>query len=648
MMQKKYFFLLIVLFTSLFSLQAAEKKESASDILLKSRSLTADIQAIALLEKNIDKAESLKPWYILELCSRSIKLGNWVQAITWAEKQNLNDVPEEIKDSFLWWYAEALRLGNRIPQAQKILLERIQSGKTSMPSLYLAYFRIGDREASDSLNRFDTSFPQLKYTDPETFFLSRYLAGLCAVREADWLFAKFVFNTFLDIPQNSLKEYKGWASWYSAYSLYRLGQYKESIAAYSSFLKNYPLHPYGWQAAMTAALASLQSSENVFEFINQALSLAPNETSFAETAVLQATILMDTKNYDEASKVLNGIADGTSTRGQTALSSRALFMLGEIAAKNRNPEQAENYWLSLVSQFPKDTLSEEAVFRAGENWYIEGNLPKAISLFTRYRQTWVSGKYLDLVLRNGGEAQSKMGDIDFSILWWEDLIRKFPESPSLPRAYNELIQAYKKKHEYEAAIWTAQNYTMKFPKEASIDDIPSEIKLLTRLKNGENPDNTSLYVDFTRANRALTASGRALGLRLARNYYENYSTRSNAEPILQEIISEIPSNTDRLSGPEKNTFAAAYSMLGTIHREQGNNKIASSDFLKAGTLYASTDVERASESLYGAIDCFLQLGLLSDAQSSVEMLESSWPDSIWTRRARLLFDARFQAKKGKQ
>lgn len=622
----------------------AELPNSPASILSRSRAMASHAQAVTLLEKALPRSGSLKPWFLLELVIRTASSDKWKESLGWAELMDVGSFPEEIADASVWWKSEALRQNGKPDSSAALLLSRLETGKSSEPAVYLAYFRTGSSRSEEVLARFDASFPSIKHTDPGSYYASRYLAGLCAVREADWEFALSVLTRFSETAGSYLSDYQSWASAYRAYSLYRLGRFDQSAAAFSLFLDTWKLHPYGWQAAMTGALASVQAGGDPLPFTDQALNRAPNGASYAEAAILRASILADRKDFDRAEAILKGVADGSATKSRTAFAPRALFMLGEIAARTHRPELAEQQWTALASSWPKDPLAEEAVFRAGENWYIAGNLPRALSLFTRYRQTWISGKYLDLVLRNGGDAHSRTGATDLAILWWEDLVRKYPDSSAIPRAYSELVAAYRKKHEYEAAIWTAQQYRNTFPEEATLDDMDAEIATLTKLKNGENPSSASLYVDWTRASRASTSSGRALGLRLARTYLDDYSKRGEAAAVLAEIAAEMPAKTDRLSGPEKNTYAAVWSLLGNLHREDGDYAQASKDLLTAGTLYASTDGERAAEALYGAVDCFLQNGKSADARSAADTLESSWPDSVWTRRAILLIETTLKDK----
>ena len=76
-----------------------------------------------------------------------------------------------------------------------------------------------------------------------------------------------------------------------------------------------------------------------------------------------------------------------------------------------------------------------------------------------------------------------------------------------------------------------------------------------------------------------------------------------------------------------------------IFRGSDDLSNASSAFLSAGTLFSPIDGERAAESLYGAVDAFMRTGRNSDAVQALKTMRTSWPDSVWTRRASRLVPA---------
>jgi len=368
-------------------------------------------------------------------------------------------------------------------------------------------------------------------------------------------------------------------------------------------------------------------------FAELAVKLAPSASDLGSSALLRASILFDRKLYAESESVLQGVADGSATRGLTPSAPRAQLMLAEISVRQKKTKEAESRWLSLVTRFPKDPLAEEALYRAGERNYLDGQWPRAAELFLKYRQTWPSGRYLDTVLRLGGDSYSRAGNPDLAIIWWEDLTRKYPESQAVPRTYGDLVAVYRQKGEYANALKAAETYLKRYPRESVADGIEQEIAELTGIRNGESADSAVLYGSYAKANRSETYEGRMTGVRLARQYLRDYSKRTEAKDILREIVAKSPGNVDSVSLGERTTFASAWSMLGNMYREDADFKSASKALLLAGNFFAMIDGERSSEALYGATDSFLQAGLRADAQTTVETLKKAWPDSVWTRRA---------------
>jgi len=627
-----------VLFSAVL-LQANLSGETPLELLKRSRSLPSVSAAKALLTKNFSASAELRPWYLLELARLSGREGNWSQSLTWSSSHVLSAIPADIADEVAYWHGEALVHTGQPAKAAEVYRKRLETGKASDPSLYLSYFRAASSGAEKMTARLDAAFPRLSETDPDTFHLSRYLGGITAVREGDWTFAVRSFRRFSPAGETRFPEFAPWNRYYLAYSQYRLGNWLESIDSFTFYIDTWKNHDYVWQAATAASLAAIQAGIDPLPLVGRAVRLAPKGSGVAESSILQASVLTDRKQYAEAESVLVRIADGTGTGGRTASSARALFMLADIAVRQKKPVLAEERWLALAAQFPSDPLAEEALYRSGEMWYLAGDWSRSSILFARYRQSWPSGRYLDTVLRNGGDAWNRADNIDLAILWWQELLRKYPESSAAPRGFTGLIAAYRKKGEYNAALETAGQYRKLFPSEATLDGMDEEIGELTKLSRGESADSAALLAAYIRSGRAGTAEGRAAGLRLARQYLTDYGTREAAKTVLKEIVAAMPRSAESLPEGEINTFAASWSLLGNLYREAADYTSASSALLSAGTLYAPVDGERSAEALYGAVDSFLQTGLLADAEKTAETLKKNWPDSAWTRRAVRLTDS---------
>jgi TolA-binding protein len=611
--------------------------ETPGELLARARTAPTPAESVRILESGLAGSGDLKPWYLLELARFSGAAGNWKKSLDWSLAQDLKTLPPPITDQVIWWRGEALVRADRPAEAETLYRNRIESGKTADPAVYLAWFKVGKAGTGDVTARFDASFPELKNTDRRTFSLSRYLAGLCAVREGDWDVAVRSFTAFSRISA-ALPEYASWGQYYLAWSLYRLGRFPDSVSVFSAYLDGGNAPPLAWQATTTAALAALEAGSDALPFAERAVSLASSGENRAGSILLQASILADRKLYTDAETLLAGVADGSATNGITVAAPRALFSLGELAAKRKNNALAEERWLSVVDRFPRDPLADDALFRAGERWYIAGEWKHAGLLFSRYRQTLPSGRYLDSVLRMGGDAFNRDGNADLAIIWWEDLVRKYPDSPALPRTLDDLVAAYRKKGEYRSALRSANLYLSRYPKEARLDGMDDEVSELNILSKGASPDIAALETAWTKAGKAGTANGRAVGLALARLYVADYGRRADAKAILGELTAKAPRTASGVSAADREVYAPAWNLLGTMRREDSDFKAAATALLAAGSLYAPVDAERAAESLYGAVDSFLQAGLRADASETGATMRKNWPDSVWTRRAGLLLE----------
>ena len=628
-------FIGIFLFWGCLSLFA--RAESPREIFERSRTLSSN-EALNLLSANLSVSGEYRPWYLLDLARLSGIKEDWKKSLEWSSAQNLGSVPKDIADAVTYWYALGLEHDGQAAKSAQLTKALIDSGKVQDPLVYLAYFRTAASGAEQYIARFDKAFPVLKNTDPETFALSRYLSGLCAVREGSWAFAVLSFSRFSPLYDLKFPDLAPWSHYYLAYSQYRLGKWADSVASFTVYLGSWKTHAYGWQGATTACLAALQAGSDPMSFADLAVKIAPSSSDLGSSILLRASILFDRKMYAESEAALVGVADGTSTRSLTSSAPRAQFMLAEISARLKKTDEAINRWLYLSTQFPKDPLAEEALYRAGERNYLDGDWARAAELFSGYRQSWPSGRFLDTVLRLGGESYNRSGNVDLAIIWWEDLLAKYPKSQTVMRTYGDLISAYRQKGEYANALGAAQRYRDRFPVESASDGIDQEIAELDGILKGESADSAALFASYVKANRASTSEGRIIGVRLARQYENDYSKRNDEKAILREITAKSPAKPESVSQGERSAFASAWSMLGNINREDADFASASKALLSAGKFFATIDGERSAEALYGAADSFLQAGLSSDAKTTVDTMKKSWPDSVWTQRAAILME----------
>jgi tetratricopeptide (TPR) repeat protein len=625
----------IILFWGCLSLFAWA--ESPREIYERSRTLSSS-DAQNLLETNLAGSLEYRPYYLLDLARLSGVKEDWKKSLEWSVKQNLGSVPKDIADAVTYWYAIGLEHDGQTAKSSQLAKTRIDSGNVQDPLVYLAYFRTAASGAEAYIARFDKAFPVLKNTDPDTFALSRYLSGLCAVREGAWAFAVLSFSRFSPLYDRNFPDLAPWSHYYLAYGQYRLGKWPESVASFTVYLDSWKTHAYVWQGASTACLAAIQAGSDPLSFADIAVKSAPSSPDLGSSLLLRASILFDRKMYAESEAALVGVADGSSTRGLTSSAPRAQFMLAEISARLKKTDEAVNRWLYLVSQFPRDPLAEESLYRAGERNYLDGDWTHAAELFSRYRQTWPSGRFLDTVLRLGGESYNRGGNVDLAIIWWEDLISKYPKSQTVMRTYGDLVNVYRQKGEYANALGAAKRYHDKFPTESASDGIDQEIVELNGILKGESADSAALYASYVKANRASSPEGRIVGVRLARQYETDYSKRNDEKAILREITGKSPAKPESVSQNERSAFASAWSMLGNMSREDADFASASKALLSAGKFFATIDGERSAEALYGAADSFLQAGLSSDAKTTVDTMKKSWPDSVWTQRAAILME----------
>ncbi len=628
--------LLVFLTLSLVMLAA---EDSARETLERARAAASPAESIHILEAAVPSDGEWRFFYLMEITLQYSRLGDWSRALSVLSRIDAATVPADHIDRYVYWLALTREQTGDAAAAEKLYAERVFSGQARDPLLYLGYLRLASTGAQKIISLLDTALPDLRTTDPASWVVSRYLGGLAAVREGQWAFAAASFSRVLANRETAAEEYLGWAAFYQGWSLYRLGDWEKAHAALSSFLEHHDDHERVWQAASAAAFCALQTGKDPLPFANRAIARAPTARDRAEGLVFKASILLDRGNHEAASDILLSVANGSATSGLTVFSPRARFMLADSAFTRRNYAEAEKHWLVVYNDFPESPLAEESLFRAAEQWYLQGESDRAVRLFTRYRRDHPNGKYTDLVLRNGGEALLSAGKRDLAILWWESFVTRFPGSTLMPRVLNDLVAAYRASGDYAAALRMAQSYQHDYPREADADRIQAEIETLELLNRGAAPDTAALAVEYRRLGGSGNGEGRARGLALARLYLADRGRQGDGARILQEIAATLPANTASIARSDRTVYAAASMLLGNYFRDTGDYTGSSRAFLSAGTLYAPIDGERAAESLYGAVDAFLRTNRRGDAEKALETMRTSWPDSVWTLRAQRLIPA---------
>jgi TolA-binding protein len=653
----------IVLCILLFAAITVSAEEIDSrEALVQSRALPYP-EAVRIMERALPSSGDLSPWLLLELSERAAVAGEWAKSLDWGRKQNLSALPSPIADRVHYRLAEALiRTGDR-DHALSLLRARAETGRAKDPLVWLLWFRevgaeelnagtvssgvastvAGKKRAPGSVESMaallDAANPNLKTDDPSSYGLSLYLSALAAVHSGEWAFAARSLARFTPRFDASFPDYAPWASFYLGWSNYRLGRNADAIRELSRYLDTWKGHERGWQAATACALASMKGGGDSFSFAERAARLAPSKAELAESLMFEASILTDRNLLDRAESTLLGVADGSATSGLTPSASRAAYALGNLAFRQGKRDLAETRWLSLSDRFPNDPLTGDALYRAAEQRFIALEWARAGELFSRYRREWPAGSFIDSALALGGEAYARSGNRALAILWWEELLKKFPSGTAAPRAWGYLAAAYRAEGDYSSALRAAESYQKKFPAEARLDGMGDEIEILRRLVAGESPDAASLVSVWEREGKASTVAGRAAGLALARWYLADYARRGDAKKILSSIVALAPATPDRLGSPDRGIFAATLALYGNVLREEGSHRDAARTLLKAGAYFSSLDGERSAEALYGASDSFIQVRLDGDAAKTVETLKKTWPESAWTRRAELLLQS---------
>mgnify|MGYP001767678414 CR=1 FL=1 len=259
---------------------------------------SAPSEALPLLERTLPVSGDLRPYYLVELARQAALAKKWKESVRWSE--TAAEIPEDIADSRAFWHGYALEASGKADSALPVYRKRLETGLARDSSLYLAFFRISSGDAEGMTARLDAALPNLSKTDPETYALSRYLGGLCAVRGGNWDFAVTAFSAFAGAREGRFPEYAPWAAFYRGWGLYRLGRWDQALKYLTEYLDSWPNHERSWQAAVASALSAILAGRDPLPFTDRAVRLAPDSGALAESLLLRATVLVDRRDFAAA------------------------------------------------------------------------------------------------------------------------------------------------------------------------------------------------------------------------------------------------------------------------------------------------------------------------------------------------------------
>lgn len=480
----------------------------------------------------------------------------------------------------------------------------------------LALFRTGHYDES------------IKIADESGADEKDYLAGLCHINRKEWNKASQRFALYIK-QASSRNDFKKLSLYYKGYAEYNQADFRDS---YSSFVrycmeeqtKTSQDRAYLMRAYEYAVKSALQSGD----FKNASIQAA-NLVRFSsegkekqKALVLSAEILTDYKNYSAALELLSPY-----TSGRDEFAAEALFMTAKIYELDGKLSMADENYRRIYDGMSRSSYAEEAMYRAGELYYSQGDFAQAYTRFNNYVYKYASGRFSDAALFYCADCALHLGDNDRCVMLNKTLLQKWPASVYAYGANKNLLEAYYSQEEYSQALELARGMLRDFPQQAGDDEIAKRVRELEKIVGGVDRRVVEKESEYVRLGEAGTLAGRNAGTELVRLYAESLSTQTEAYELAEKLFARQSAYGERANAAYNAEFIAEY------NRKNGNNRKAAEMYLKAAEYYRNVKNEGgAASALYGAAEAFSADGLSGDARETAALLKELYPQSIQAER----------------
>ncbi|HUJ74314.1 MAG TPA: tetratricopeptide repeat protein, partial [bacterium] len=474
---------------------------------------------------------------------------------------------------------------------------------------------------TDALRQQD---PSLDAQDPASAITASYLRGLSLITSKDFSHAA----TDLASIQPAAAQKAGlaviipYARYYLGWAYMRMSDYGNAAAVFDDLAAGWPDHELAPMALYLAGWSHFSLGE--FDKAAAAFSAATRAAGSSElgqkSLYLYAKSLLNQKKFADAEPVLLRIAGASPP---TAWSADALFDYASALADSGQVRPAAEAFKKLVDTFPDSALREDAAYRRAETYYLGGMLPEARAAFDDYRTRYPQGRLADAALYWGGKAAVAMGEGMAGALLWERLASSFPASSFRGSALQQTAEAYAQAQQYPKALELYQEFLKDYPdqaREARADIRAEQIRLLA---TGEGDREAELSAVIA---RETGDKKRQATIDLARLYI--YAGDRRAETGYRMLLPVIKEGDPR-GAPQ------AQMLVGEYFYRKGDLAEAARQFLAAAVI-PNVGPAVAASAIYRAAEMMQMARRPDDVAALVKRLESAFPDSDWTVKARLL------------
>ena len=467
-------------------------------------------------------------------------------------------------------------------------------------------------------------FPGIAVQDPYAAIVVSYLSGLARIA------AKSYREAIADLAaiQPAAAQKAGlavivpYARYYLGWGYLRISDFASASRVFDDLASAYPAHELAPMISYLAGWTHFSAGEydKAAGYFSSLSGTGPQGELAQKGLYLYAKSLLNLKKTDDAAQVLLRIA---TAKPASPWASDALFDYAGALSDLGQTRQAADAYRRLADTFPDSPLREEAVYRRGETFSTHGMWAEARAAFDDYRTRYPKGKLMDAALYWGGQAARSAGEGMAAALLWEQLIAGYRQSSFRGTAMQQTAETYAKAEQYGKALDLYTRFISDYPDEARAARADIRAEQIRYLAQGQGDREAELSAIIA---RETGDRRRQATIDLARLYIYGGDKRADAGyRLLLPVIKE----------GDPQGAAQAQVLVGEYFYRKGDLTEAARQFVAAAAI-ARVDPKAAAAALYRAAE-MMQLAKQPDEVAAiVKRLESGFPGSEWTAKARVL------------
>lgn len=194
---------------------------------------------------------------------------------------------------------------------------------------------------------------------------------------------------------------------------------------------------------------SADKNEEAVKTFNRLATEAPDSPLAAEAFYHVAESQYEAKEFEAAAK---SYFESQKRAGKSDLGEKSTYKLAWAFYQQKDYPKALTAFSSQVDSYPEGKLMADGLFMKAECAFKLENYEEALAAYQKAITVPASNAEIEtLILLHGGQAAGQLKQWDASLKLLDQVVKKFPESPSLPEVMFEQAQAKRGQGDLEAA-----------------------------------------------------------------------------------------------------------------------------------------------------------------------------------------------------